>query len=79
MSNTSVGLITHDIGSSLSRLVARATGHITLIAPFFTNGSDLDRLAEEAGCSFVRVGAEQRMQYLRTLICYLRRFLSLRC
>mgnify|MGYP000586759141 CR=1 FL=1 len=43
MSNTSVALITDDIGSSLSRLVARARGHVTLIAPFITQGA-LERL-----------------------------------
>jgi phosphatidylserine/phosphatidylglycerophosphate/cardiolipin synthase-like enzyme len=47
MSNTSVRLITEDIGSALSRLVARATGHLTVIAPFITQ-SALDRLLTEA-------------------------------
>ncbi|MCS7050863.1 MAG: phospholipase D family protein, partial [Thermomicrobium sp.] len=52
MSNTSVGLITNDIGSSLSRLVARATGHVTLIAPFITHGA-LERLVAEADPSIL--------------------------
>jgi hypothetical protein len=43
MSNTSIGLITDDIGSSLSRLVAQAADHVTLIAPFITQGA-LERL-----------------------------------
>jgi hypothetical protein len=47
MSNTSVGLITDNIGSSLGRLVAQATGHVTLIAPFITQGA-LERLVAEA-------------------------------
>lgn len=47
MSNTSVELITNDIGSSLSRLVAQARGHVTLIAPFITQGA-LERLVAEA-------------------------------
>lgn len=47
MSNTSVGLITNEIGFSLSRLVAQATNHITLIAPFITQGA-LERLIAEA-------------------------------
>jgi hypothetical protein len=47
MNNTSVGLITDDIGSSLSRLVTQATGHVTLIAPFITQGA-LERLVAGA-------------------------------
>jgi hypothetical protein len=46
MNNTTVGLITDDIGSSLSRRVAQATGHVTLIAPFITQGA-LERLVAE--------------------------------
>jgi hypothetical protein len=47
MSSTSGGRITDDIGSSLSRLAAQATGHVTLIAPFITQGA-LERLVAEA-------------------------------
>jgi len=46
-SSTSFGRITDDIGSSLSRLVAQATGHVTLIASFITPGA-LERLVAEA-------------------------------
>jgi len=50
MSNTSFGLITDNIGSSLSRLVAQATNRVTLIAPFITQGA-LERLVAEADSS----------------------------
>ncbi len=59
MSNTSVGLITDDIGSSLSRLVAQATGHVTLIAPFITQGA-LERLVAEVD-PFSPVGGLTRL------------------
>lgn len=46
MNNTTVRLITDDIGSALSQMVAQATDRVTLIAPFITQGA-LERLVAE--------------------------------
>src|ERR1700720_1376764 len=46
MSETIVGLMIDEIGSSLGRLMAKARDRVTLVAPFITQGA-LERLVSD--------------------------------